>query len=66
VVGGVMWWIGDLLGGLLGALLIFGLLIVAATAIYLRSRRAPVNHTNVNDEWQEAPSKDRSPVGAVD
>jgi phosphate/sulfate permease len=64
VVGGVMWWIGDLVGGLPGALLIFVLLVVAATAMYLRSRRAPVDHTNVNDEWQETPSRNRTPVGA--
>ncbi|MEU4217766.1 inorganic phosphate transporter [Actinoplanes sp. NPDC026623] len=64
VVGGVTWFIGDLVGGLLGALLIFVLLVVAATAMYLRSRRAPVDHTNVNDEWQETPSGNRTPVGA--
>jgi len=65
VVGSVTWWIGHLIGGVLGGLVIFGLLVLAAAAMYLRSRRAPVNHTNVNDEWQDASTKDRSPVGTV-
>ena len=65
VVGAVMWWLGDLIGGLIGALVIFGLLVVAAAAMYVRSRRAPVNHTNVNDDWGDASSKDRSPVGTA-
>jgi inorganic phosphate transporter, PiT family len=60
----VMWWIGNLIGRLLGALVIFALLVIAAAAMYLRSRRAPVNHTNVNDEWQDASTKDRVSVGA--
>jgi PiT family inorganic phosphate transporter len=66
VIGGVMWWLGDVIGGLLGAVLIFALLVVAAAAMYLRSRRAPVNHTNVNDEWRDASIRDRTPVGAGD
>jgi inorganic phosphate transporter, PiT family len=64
VVGAVVWWIGDLIGGLLGAVVIFGLLVVAAAAMYLRSRRAPVNHTNVNDEWPDSSTKDRAAVDA--
>jgi PiT family inorganic phosphate transporter len=65
VVGAVMWWIGDLIGGVPGALVIVGLLVVSAVALYLRSRRAPVNHTNVNDEWQDASTEDRTPVGTA-
>ena len=61
VVGAVMWWLGHLLGGgLLGAGAIFVVLCVLAAAMWVRSRRVPVNHENVNDEW-EAPE----PVGAA-
>jgi PiT family inorganic phosphate transporter len=51
VVGALMWWIGNGVGGIGGALVIFVLLIVAAGYMYLRSRREPVDHNNVNDDW---------------
>ncbi|GAA3395168.1 inorganic phosphate transporter [Cryptosporangium minutisporangium] len=66
-VGALLWFIADLLGGgLLGAVVVFGLLCAAAGAMYLRSRLAPVNAGNVNDEWDgaegaPAPS-DRTPA----
>jgi PiT family inorganic phosphate transporter len=56
VVGAMMWWVGHLLGGLLGAGAIFVLLCVLAGGMWLRARRAPVDHTNVNDEWEPAES----------
>jgi PiT family inorganic phosphate transporter len=52
VVGALMWWIGHLIGGLAGALVIFVILLAAAGYMYMHSRRAPINHHNVNDEWQ--------------
>jgi len=52
VVGALMWWIGHIIGGLAGALVIFVILLAAAGYLYLRSRRTPIDHTNVNDEWQ--------------
>jgi PiT family inorganic phosphate transporter len=54
LVGAAMWWIGDLVGGALGGILMFVLLVVVATAMYLRSRRSSVGAHNVNDEWQDA------------
>nr|WP_269329406.1 inorganic phosphate transporter [Kineosporia babensis] len=52
LVGALMWVIGDLLGGgTLGAVTITLLLVVATVAMWLRSRREPVNPDNVNDEW---------------
>jgi PiT family inorganic phosphate transporter len=51
VVGALMWWIGDLVGGLAGALTVVALLIAAATGMWLRSRRIRVDHSNVNDDW---------------
>ncbi|GAA0906454.1 inorganic phosphate transporter [Virgisporangium aurantiacum] len=54
VVGAAMWWVGDLIGGLPGALVIFAVLCVLAALMWLRARRHPVDHTNVNDEWDAA------------
>ncbi|MEV4510222.1 inorganic phosphate transporter [Dactylosporangium sp. NPDC049525] len=51
VVGALMWWIGHAIGGLAGAVAIFVLLVAAAAYMYLRSRREPVDHNNVNDDW---------------
>lgn len=38
--------------GFAGPLVVFGLLVVTAGLILLRSRRNQVDHKNVNDEWQ--------------
>jgi PiT family inorganic phosphate transporter len=65
IVGAVMWWIGDLIGGLGGAILIFVLLLAAAVFMYLRSRRAPVSHDNVNDDWDDTVANERVPAGAA-
>ncbi|MGI4894389.1 MAG: inorganic phosphate transporter [Janthinobacterium lividum] len=53
VVGALMWWVADLLGGgLLGALAILAILVVFSAIVLVRSRRNPVHAGNVNDEWQ--------------
>jgi inorganic phosphate transporter, PiT family len=65
VVGALMWWIGHLFGGLAGPVVIFLLLLAAAAAMYLRSRRAPVDHTNVNDDWTDARNVVRVPAGVA-
>jgi PiT family inorganic phosphate transporter len=66
VVGAVMWWIGHLIGGLAGAVVIFVLLLAAAGFMYLRSRRTPIDHNNVNDEWDGVPAPDeRVPAGTA-
>jgi PiT family inorganic phosphate transporter len=55
VVGALMWYIADILGGgLAGAALITILLIAAAGAMYVRSRQTPVHADNVNEEWDDA------------
>jgi PiT family inorganic phosphate transporter len=54
VVGGVMWWIAHLFGGLAGALVVSALLIATAVVVWLRSRRSPVGRHNVNDDWEAA------------
>jgi PiT family inorganic phosphate transporter len=66
VVGAVMWWIGHLIGGLAGAIVVFVILLGLAGYMYLRSRRAPVDHNNVNDEWEAAGVDDeRVPAGTA-
>jgi PiT family inorganic phosphate transporter len=61
IVGALMWWIGHLIGGLAGATAIFLLLCALATGVWLHARRSPVDHRNVNDDWEPA----RAPVGAA-
>lgn len=51
VVGALMWLIGHTLGGLLGSVVVFGLLVLSASLMYWQSRKAPVDFTNVNDDW---------------
>ncbi|MFG1604007.1 anion permease [Actinoplanes sp. NPDC049265] len=65
IVGGVMWWIGHLIGGLAGALVVFIVLLALATFMFLRSRQKPIDHNNVNDEWDEqsADTRERVPEG---
>jgi PiT family inorganic phosphate transporter len=65
VVGAAMWWIGHLIGGFAGALVIFVILLLLAGYMYLRSRRTPVDHSNVNAEWDGAPAANRIPAGAA-
>jgi PiT family inorganic phosphate transporter len=65
VVGAVMWYIGNAIGGLGGAIVIVVLLLGAAGYMYQRSRRTPVGHHNVNDEWEGAPPVERVPAGTA-
>ncbi|MCU1404261.1 MAG: anion permease [Glaciihabitans sp.] len=55
LVGAVMWWVGNLLGGALGGILMFVILVSLSIVIYIRSRRSSVGAHNVNDEWQDSP-----------
>jgi PiT family inorganic phosphate transporter len=66
IVGAVMWWIADLLGGVAGGVAIFVLLLIAAGGMYLRSRLEPVHPGNVNDEWDgaEQPTEAKTPTAA--
>ncbi|MEU8818590.1 inorganic phosphate transporter [Actinoplanes sp. NPDC048796] len=58
IVGALMWWISDVIGGLTGAIVIFALLLAAAGAMYLRSKQTPIDHNNVNDEWDATSGED--------
>jgi inorganic phosphate transporter, PiT family len=55
VVGAVMWWLGDLLGGYAGPLAVFVVLLGLAGFMYARSKLQPVHPGNVNDEWTGTP-----------
>lgn len=53
LMGAATWFIGHTIGGLTGAAVIFVLLLIASGAMYVRSRKNRVDHSNVNDEWVE-------------
>jgi PiT family inorganic phosphate transporter len=63
LVGALCHWLESGIGGTAGTLAVFGVLVAASVAIWLASRRKPVNHTNVNDSWDgdadtaEAPNR---------
>ncbi|WP_330254263.1 inorganic phosphate transporter [Nocardia sp. NBC_00565] len=52
LVGALCWWIADLFGGLGGVLIDFAILIALSAYMYFRSRKDPVDTTNVNDKWE--------------
>ncbi len=51
LVGAVCWGIAHLFGGLTGVLVVFAALLALSALMYLRSRRQPIDHSNVNAEW---------------
>jgi inorganic phosphate transporter, PiT family len=64
LVGALMWWIANLLGGAVGGIVIFVLLVLIAGGLWLRSRIEPVDAGNVNDEWEGASTDARTPAAA--
>ena len=52
IVGAVTYFITHLIGGYAGAAVGFLLLVAVAGAIWLQSRKAPIDSKNVNDEWE--------------
>jgi PiT family inorganic phosphate transporter len=69
VVGAAMWWIAHLIGGVAGAVTVVAVLVAATAAMWWRSRRAPVGHHNVNDDWdavaEPTPAAERVPATAA-
>ncbi len=55
LVGAVTWGIGNLIGGIAGAGVVFVILVVFSTYMFWHSRKNPVGHHNVNDEWEAQP-----------
>ena len=59
LVGAVMWYVGHLLGGALGPIVVVLILAALSGYMWMRSRRQPVNADNVNDEWEAMPETKR-------
>ncbi|MFD6179228.1 MULTISPECIES: inorganic phosphate transporter [unclassified Isoptericola] len=53
LVGALCHWLESSIGGAAGTIAVFALLVVVSAAIWLVSRRKPVDHTNVNEAWDE-------------
>ncbi|BBY80383.1 inorganic phosphate transporter [Mycolicibacterium pulveris] len=52
IVGAVTYWIVNAIGGYTGAAVGFGLLVAVSLAIWRQSRKAPIDHENVNNDWE--------------
>jgi putative low-affinity phosphate transport protein len=66
LVGAVMWLVGHMVGGLLGVLAIFVILLVASLWMYLHSRKSAIDHNNVNDDWVENATAPRPLAAAAE
>jgi PiT family inorganic phosphate transporter len=53
LIGAICFWVQHGVGGVLGSVLVLGILLASAAAIWIASRRKPVDHTNVNEAWDE-------------
>jgi PiT family inorganic phosphate transporter len=62
LVGAACFWLQDLVGGLAGGLVVFALLVLVSLALWVASRRKPVDHTNVNEAWDETKAEGLEPV----
>jgi inorganic phosphate transporter, PiT family len=74
IVGALTYFLVHAIGGYAGTAIGFLLLVAVSTAIWLQSRKAPIDSKNVNDEWEgsltagtseKAESKSAAPVDAV-
>ncbi|MGW0020510.1 anion permease [Rhodococcus sp. NPDC003382] len=52
LVGAICWGIAHLIGGLPGVLVVFAILCALALFMYLRSRKQPIDASNVTAEWE--------------
>jgi PiT family inorganic phosphate transporter len=57
LVGAVTWAIGNVIGGIGGAAVVFMILVVFSSYMFWHSRKNPVGHHNVNDEWGASPDE---------
>jgi PiT family inorganic phosphate transporter len=64
IVGASCWFIANGLGGVLGVTVVFGILVLGAGFMYLRSRRTAITPENVNAEWEGGlvPATEREPA----
>jgi PiT family inorganic phosphate transporter len=70
LVGAACFWVQDTVGGLTGGLVVFALLVAVSLVLWFASTRRPVDHTNVNEAWDEKKAAGLEPVtgttGAVE
>ncbi|WP_125773269.1 inorganic phosphate transporter [Antribacter gilvus] len=65
LVGAACFWVQHGVGGALGSVLVLVILLGSSFAIWLASRRRPVDHTNVNEAWDEEKGAPLRPVAAT-
>ncbi len=65
IVGALCFWLQHGVGGFGGSMLVFGLLLATSALIWFASRRKPVDHTNVNEAWDEDRAAGLAPVAAT-
>ncbi|ODT97774.1 MAG: phosphate transporter [Pseudonocardia sp. SCN 72-86] len=67
VVGAVSYWIANAIGGTVGVVVMFVVLVAVALGIYLQSRKTKVDPSNVNEDWSGTsvvPPSEQTPTPA--
>ncbi len=62
LVGATMWFVGHSLGSVAGSITVFVILCALSYLMWRRSTKAPIDHSNVNDEWDKKHTS--TPAGA--
>jgi PiT family inorganic phosphate transporter len=64
IVGALCWFVANGIGGAFGVIVVFGILVLGAAYMFLRSRRSSITPDNVNAEWEGglAPAPEREPA----
>jgi inorganic phosphate transporter, PiT family len=64
IVGALCWFVANGIGGVFGVIVVFGILVLGAAYMFLRSRRSSITPDNVNAEWEGglAPAPEREPA----
>lgn len=67
IAGAICWALAHVIGGLPGVIVVFALLVVLSAFMYIRSRREPIDPSNVNAEWEGglAPTNDADAASAT-
>ena len=66
IVGALTYFVGHAFGGYVGPIVVFVILLSLSGYMWMRSRRAPVDHRNVNDDWDENQLSRRAATAADD